>query len=282
MFRSVVVGAALSVFVACGPQVPVPDAGSAGGGAGGGVAVGGGRAGGQGGGSGGGTAMDAGQGDGGCPPFAPITPGGVVPGLFTVGTGNQAGLQWWSTTIGAVGQSGRVSLFQSELYQQDGAPVVFPFEVPSLRPDLNFQNCQVCFQAALGCDMNGNNCSGLYLATSGAFSFDAGVANPDAGTFVAVGTNVTYREWDFSADRPASATCFVVPTISFTATWSFPGPSTDGGATTDAGAIDPDGGLVMDAGVVDPDGGSTSDAGTTPDAGQTPDAGTPDGGDGGR
>lgn len=156
-------------------------------------------------------------------PVAAISPTIPVPGLFTIGSGNTAGLEFWTANVPLVTTNNRFNFFVSELYQQPPNRVTFPFG-GAMPANTNFMNCQVCLQAAIGCDQMGNGCQGQFLATSGTFNFTEGTQSPDAGRFVGSVTNVTYREWNFGTDVPAaSGACFTVPTVSFTAFWPFDG-----------------------------------------------------------
>ncbi|MBL8917353.1 MAG: hypothetical protein JNJ54_00710 [Myxococcaceae bacterium] len=229
-----VVAVSLLVVVSgssCGGMSMRFDAGATGGGLTGGTggglsATGGGATGGgsTGGGSAGGSAGGAASSDGGCTAISAIAPPSSVFGSYTIGSGNNAGLEWWTSQIATTNQAGTlVSFFISELYQQPPMLVTFPF-TGAMPANTNYQNCQVCLQAALGCDRMGNNCQGEFLATSGNFSFTEGTMSPDAGRFVGAVTNVTYRQWNFMADMPAAnGTCFTVPSISFTGVWPFDG-----------------------------------------------------------
>lgn len=222
--------------VACSPAPPRPDGGSTlvGGGSSstGGGSVGGGTAG-QG--MGGGTAdsgVDAGLS---CTTFNAIAPPFDVPGVFTAGSTNNPNLEWWTSSIPLTAPNNRLTLFNSELYQVAQQRVTFPLTYV-LQPGLNYDNCEVCFQASLSCDDMGRNCQAEFLATSGSFEFSEGTLSVDAGRFSGRGTNVLYRAWDYTNDRPASDTCFVVPSISFNSYWPYALP--DAGVMTDGGQLD--------------------------------------------
>lgn len=232
MARFVVAVSLLVVVLSfsCGGMTNRPDAGGTGGGltagTGGGISAGGGSTGGgsTGGGSAGGTGGGSASSDAGCTALAAIAPPSDRPGNYTIGSGNSAGLEWWTSQVALSNQGGTLfSFFITELYQQPPTLVTFPFtgQIPA---NTNYQNCQVCLQAALGCDRMGNNCQGEFLATSGTFNFTEGTMSPDAGRFVGSVTNLTYRQWNFMADMPtANGTCFTVPSLSFTAVWPFDG-----------------------------------------------------------
>lgn len=170
--------------------------------------------------------------DAGCTPFSAIVATGNIPGGYTIGTGMNAGFEWWSSVMGAQTSTGRVNLFVSELWHQPAnMAVTFPF-TGMIPAGTTYGNCGVCLQAALGCDTMGNNCQAEYLATSGSFNFTEGVRSPDAGTFAGSATAITYRHWDYMNDQAASSACFTVPSLSFRAVWPIVIPdagSPDGG-----------------------------------------------------
>jgi hypothetical protein len=208
-------------------------------------------------GSGGGSAMDAGA----CMDFGDIDVMEDVSGSFTVGDldGGFAGFEWWSSNVGLEAPMNRVDFFESELYFEtaDGPPA-FPY-AGNIPANTNYTRCTECFVAYLGCDDNGENCAGEYLATAGSYAFSSATRKEDAGVFIGSATNLVFRKWNLEADRPNGSTCFTVGDLKFRAVW--PDPPADGGVV-DAGSID--------AGRVD-GGGSTADSGTR-------DAGVRDGG----
>lgn len=130
-------------------------------GTGGGFAAAGGSAGGS-------TVMDAG-----CMDFGDIDVMEDVFGSFNVGEadGGLEGFEWWYSSIGLEAPMNRVDFFDTELYFEtaDGPPT-FPY-AGNIPANTNYTRCTECFVAYLGCDDNGENCDGEYLATAGSYSF---------------------------------------------------------------------------------------------------------------
>jgi hypothetical protein len=124
--------------------------------------------------------------------------------------------------------------FLTEFYIETPDMPTFP-HAGMLPANTNYGNCSECFQASLGCDDNLENCAGDYLATSGSYSFTAATRKTDAGVFIGEGTNLTFRKWNFTSDRPDGTACFTVPKLVFKATWTGP---VDAGMSADAGSRD--------------------------------------------
>lgn len=194
-------------------------------GTGGGFAAAGGSAGGS-------TVMDAG-----CMDFGDIDVMEDVFGSFNVGEadGGLEGFEWWYSSVGLEAPMNRVDFFDTELYFEtaDGPPT-FPY-AGNLPANTNYTRCLECFVAYLGCDDEGANCAGEYLATAGSYSFTAGTPREDAGVFIGGGTNLVFRKWDLEADRPNGSACFTVGELKFRGVW--PDAPVDAGAV-DAGARD--------------------------------------------
>jgi hypothetical protein len=187
------------------------------------------------------------------------------PGGFNVGDpdGGLAGFEWWATEVGVEAPMSRTDFFSAELYfETDTGPPALP-HAGNLPVNTTNATCNECFYAYLGCDDQGENCTGEYLATSGRYEFTTATRNEAAGQFIGTGTNLTFRKWNFTSDRPSGAECLTVSRFHFRGVW--PEPVPDGGMSADAG-------MTPDAG--------QSDAGQS-DAGQS-DAGVADAGrDGG-
>lgn len=202
---------------ACTLQICGGPMGTGGGsaGTGGGFAAAGGSAGGAA--SAGGSAMA----DAGCMDFGDIDLMEDVSGSFNVGEpdGGLEGYEWWASDLALEAPQNRIDLFLSELWFEtaDGPPT-FP-HAGNLAANTTFRNCLECFQAYLGCDENGENCAGEYLATSGSYSFTAGTRREDAGVFIGGGTNLVYRKWNFDTDRPDGTACFTVGNLKFRTVW---------------------------------------------------------------
>lgn len=199
---------------------------------------------GTGGGAAGGGAMDAG-----CMDFGDIDLMEDVSGSFNVGVdgGDLEGFEWWDSFMALEAPMMRTDTFLTEFYFEtvDGPPML-PY-AGMLATNTNYVNCTACFQASLGCDDNLENCAGEYLATSGGYNFTAATRNVDAGVFIGEGTNLVFRKWNFTSDRPDGTACFTVGSFKFRAVWPDPPAPTDAGAT-DGGATDAG---LRDAGVTD-------------------------------
>lgn len=171
-------------------------------------------------------------------------------GSFTVGDpdGGLAGFEWWSSDVGLEGRmAGRSDFFTAELYfETDTGPPALP-HTGDLPANTTNSTCNECFYASVDCDDVGENCSGDYLATAGHFEFTTATRNVAAGAFVGTATNLTFRKWNFTSDRPAGPECFTLSRYHFRAVW--PESVPDAGAPTDAGR--PDAGGSTDAGAAD-------------------------------
>ncbi|MDP1923105.1 MAG: hypothetical protein Q8L14_43075 [Myxococcales bacterium] len=214
-------GQACTLQICGGPM----GTGGGSGGTGGGFAAAGGAAGGS-------TVMDAG-----CMDFGDIDVMEDVFGSFNVGEpdGGLEGFEWWYSSIGLEAPMNRVDFFDTELYFEtvDGPPT-FPY-AGNLPANTNYTRCIECFVAYLGCDDNGENCDGEYLATAGSYSFTAGTRREDAGVFIGGGTNLVFRKWNLETDRPNGSACFTVGDLKFRGVW--PDAPVDAGVV-DAGARD--------------------------------------------
>lgn len=182
-------------------------------------------------------------------------------GEFAVGEPDSGleGFEWWTSSVDLEAPMTRTDSFVGELYFEtaDGPPML-P-HTGDLPANTTFSSCYECFWASLGCDDQGDNCSGDYLATSGHFEYTKADRNVAIGEFVGTGTNLTFRKWNLDSDRPNGTECFTVSKFHFRGLWP---------------ERLPDGGLppVMDAGPGDAgtgtrDGGTSSDAGSS-DAGR--------------
>lgn len=199
------------------------------GGSGGGFSAGGGSAGG----AAGGSAMDAG-----CRDYGDIDLNETFSAALNVGEPDSGleGFEWWDVYLPLEGATpAKTDTFVAELYFEtaDGPPM-FPY-AGALATNTNFSNCTACFTASIGCDDMGENCDGEYLATSGNYNMTAGTRRLDAGVFNGEGTNLTFRKWNFTSDRPSGSECFTVGTFRFRGVW--PDPPEDGG-TRDGGTRD--------------------------------------------
>lgn len=218
-------GQACTLQICGGPM----GTGGGSGGSGGGFSAGGGSAGG----AAGGSAMDAG-----CRDYGDIDLNETFSAALNVGEPDSGleGFEWWDVYLPLEGATpAKTDTFVAELYFEtaDGPPM-FPY-AGALATNTNFSNCTACFTASIGCDDMGENCDGEYLATSGNYNMTAGTRRLDAGVFNGEGTNLTFRKWNFTSDRPSGSECFTVGTFRFRGVW--PDPPEDGG-TRDGGTRD--------------------------------------------
>lgn len=206
-------------------------------GTGGGFSSGGGSAGGSAGG-----AADA----GGCMEYGEIDFGAdPLVGSFSVGEPDSGleGFEWWSADVALEAPMMRTDFLTAELYFEtaDGPPAL-PYS-GDLPANTSFGSCYECFWGSLGCDDQGENCTGDYLATAGHFEFTTATRDVNVGEFVGTATNLTFRKWNFTSDRPNGTECFTVSKFHFRGVWPerLPDgglPPTDAGAAMDAGSTD--------------------------------------------
>ena len=201
--------------VGCG-AMPKADAGTGGGiGAGGGVGAGGGGGGATGGGGGGATGGGTATGGGGGVRACALAPPFVVGDLngkpgYNLMTANAPPFNY-ATFARPAATAGRADVMFNEFYV-DGPLAATPI------PAKNYAMCDYCYYIQLGCD-NMGNCGKSYLARSGTLAVTAATKNPDAGTYAFTLTNVTYEEWDFTADTAVDGGCLTLPSFSFSGTW---------------------------------------------------------------
>ncbi len=186
----------------CGGPMMMTDAGSGGGGggaAGGGTVTGG----------GGGGTTDAGR----CqlaPPFVAAELFGKAG--FDLG-GPMSPPFNYATMTRPSATSGRTDLMFNEVYS--AAPIA-----NVAIPPKNYQQCDPCFLIETGCNAMGAMCSKHYLARAGTLSVSAASKNVDAGTYAFTLSNVSYEEWNFTADTSVpDGGCLRLQNFAFSGSW---------------------------------------------------------------